>query len=118
MENNIKHKILKTAELTLEEKKTLVYEFWKSDLEYSKCMYEWKNALLREIYSYDTLGELDKNYIYSYKYADYSYLIRDNDVTNMVWQEVRFLNFMENVRPMVSLEEITGKKRFTLKKNK
>ena len=116
MENDIKRKILKTAELSLEEKRGLVYELWINDVEYSICVQEWKDAVLRNIYSYDFLGEFDKKYMYSYKYSDYQYLIGDNDIANYVWEEVRFLNFMEELRPLVTLNELSNKKRLTLKK--
>ena len=116
-EFDIRYHILRNSNFSIDEKRKLIYDFWADDLEYSEFVDAWKWNVLNEIFSYDSLGEFDINYLYEYKYVDILYLIGDREETDKIWEEIMFCELMEYLRPMTYEDDKSlSQKKLSLKK--
>lgn len=113
-EFDIRYHILRNSNWTLEEKQKLVYDFWADSDEFDDNLEAWKWNVLNTIFKYDSLGEFDVDYMYSYKYEDYLYLVGNRDVCDLIWSEIIFCKLMEELRP-ASCEDNIMKKRKIIK---
>lgn len=116
-EFDIRYHILRNSNFSVDEKRKLIYDFWADDLEYSEFLDAWKWNVLNEIFSYDSLGEFDIDYLYEYKYVDILYLVGDMEETDKIWEEIMFCELMEYLRPMTYEEDKSlSEKKLSLKK--
>lgn len=102
---DIRYWILRNNNWSIEEKRTLVYDFFADQELYEETLANWESNIFDEHsldvtnhdkYSLDFTQAMMYDYSYEYFYDMYGY---DKDITDEVWQEIQFCNLMHLLRP-------------------
>jgi len=102
---DIKYWILRNDNWSIEEKKTLIYEFFADQDIYEEFLGDWESNIFEE-HSLDVVNidkySLDFNQCMMYEYSYEYYLDMygyNREVTDEVWNEIQFCNLMHILRP-------------------
>ena len=120
-EFDIRYYILKSSNWSLEEKKSLIRDFWYDDDEYDEYLEQWEWNIVNDSVNYkeNEFNQFDKYYMYEYSYKDLLRLYGNRDITDRIWEEIRFCNQMHELRPeQWELEPMPIKKKINNKTKK
>lgn len=102
---DIKYWILRNPSWSVEEKKSLVYEFFADQDVYEEFLSNWESNIFDE-HSLDVINhdkyEFDfvQAMMYEYSYEYYLDMYGDNrEVTDEIWSEIQFCSLMHLLRP-------------------
>ena len=99
--HDIRYYILKNKNWTLEEKYTLVRNFYADDLEYASILEEWEWTIVNYEENYKGYSEplFSKEEMYDYSYDSLLKFYGDKKTTDRVWKEIQFCKTMHQLRP-------------------
>ncbi len=85
----------------MEEKQTLVRDFYAADSEYASCLEEWEWTIVnyKDNYKGHTIPLFSKEEMYDYTYDSLLKFYGDKKVTDAVWAEIQFCKTMHLLRP-------------------
>lgn len=98
-EFDIRYCILRNSNWNIDEKKKLVYDFWKDDLEYSECLDAWIWNIYNVIDRFSNDSNLDMYDLEEYTYDFLINIIGYKHLVDKIWKEIEFCKLMENLRP-------------------
>lgn len=98
---DIRYQILRNSNWTLEEKQKLVYDFWADDETYDEYLEQWEWGIINDKANYkgESLPQLDKVELYDYTYQELLDFYGDKEITDNIWNEIKFCQTMHLLRP-------------------
>jgi len=107
---DIRYEILNNPNWSVEEKKKLVYEFFEDAEEYDEFLDQWKWGIINEYE--DSIGQtLDICELYDYTYEYLLNFYENKELTDWIWNEIKFCRTMQLLRPQQWEIEIPVQKR-------
>ena len=98
---DIRYWILRNNNWSIEEKRSLIMNFWANNDEYDEVLEQWEWAIVndRANYEKDVEDEFDVCSLYDYTYEDLYKLYNNIETTNRIWDEINFCKQMHQLRP-------------------
>lgn len=98
---DIRYLILRNFNWSDEERRYLVYGFWKEQEEYDKALEDWEWAIANDYANYDDnlVEKFEKNNMYDYSFYDIYRIYNNKKTSERIWNEIQFCRLMHTIRP-------------------
>ena len=99
-EFDIRYHILRNPNWTLEEKQTLIMDFWADNDTYSEYLEQWEWGIVNDSANYkdDIISPLEPFFLYDYTYNGLLSFYDDKETTDRIWDEIQFCKQMHQLR--------------------
>ena len=101
---DIRYRILRNPNWTLEEKEKLVYDFYVDAEEYDECLDEWEWDIINDDANYNDSYmpvELEIDMLYQYTLDDLKKIYGNSEVAKRIMEEIKFCKLMHKLRPQL-----------------
>lgn len=95
---DIRYEILRNPNFTIAEKKKLVYDFFVDDEDYDEQLEQWEWDIINS-FSNSESEQLDITELFYYSYQELLDFYGNKEMTDRVWNEIRFCRTMHLLRP-------------------
>lgn len=98
---DIRYRILRNPNWSLEEKQKLIMDFWTNDEVYDEALEQWEWGIVNDHANYkgNPMPLFERDELYEYSYDALLKFYGDKETTDRIWEEIQFCKQMHQLRP-------------------